>query len=456
MSIVTRSLRTDQSYEQVTWKYLSGPYSPSSAYPSFLNAHDFIVPLFVPSLERRFELYTPNSGGSHDNWKPFLHYKRSVTLPYGSAASAATVDLCPYGLAGGDYPNHVATVRSPFWGYESDYGTIDSPLLGLSVLCAPSEVSADGIIPPPPDLEVLLARAQRSILPAVKQELSLINSVIELKDFKTLPRTLSALAALPSGAAVPLREVLREGAGKVSDIYLQGKFNILPLLSDIKGIIRSLRLSEKRINDLISRAGRPQTRHWSCNLAQSEENAYRSDSTGPYALSGFIGQCTTWREVFPLDVKFHVEIEYNFNFTRYQREHARILSLLDGLGVGGYFNPQIVWNAIPWSFVVDWVLGVSQWLGQFTVSAMEPVINIRRALWSVRRSRLIVLTKTVGANSLGYRNTSKCHVASVQESAFRRQPYWPTISSIETSGLSSTEFTLGAALVFARKRLRRK
>lgn len=281
-----------------------------------------------------------------------------------------------------------------------------------------------------------------------------------------MPRLLLETKAIYKNALLELNKfwTLKQLLGGGNKWFLQTQFNLVPLFSDMKGIYNAIRKHERRVNDLITRAGRPQRRHWSSLLSKQGGYAYSSERSGPYSMDplfseiypGGTGSRFTWRYVYPVGVKFHVEIEYNFSFTQYQREHARVLSLLDSLGVGGSFNPQIIWNAIPWSFVVDWVINVSKWLGQFTVSAMEPVINIRRALWSMRAERIIVLTKTVGENDMGLPYTKEGHCGTIAEVSFRRQPYLPTHDSIVTSGLNSKEFSLGAALVFARKRLRRR
>jgi hypothetical protein len=153
---------------------------------------------------------------------------------------------------------------------------------------------------------------------------------------------------------------------------------------------------------------------------------------------------------------FHAEIEYNYNYTQYQTEHARLLGLLDYFGVN--LNPQIIWNAIPWSFVVDWVFSVGRFLDRFKVSNMEPKINIRRYLWSIKRKRTVVTTRyTIPIESWWHPPLKLSHhrtvpASVVEETAYRRQVGLPGSSLIESSGVSLKEFTLGAALVLSRRR----
>jgi hypothetical protein len=150
-----------------------------------------------------------------------------------------------------------------------------------------------------------------------------------------------------------------------------------------------------------------------------------------------------------------MQIQFNFNWTEYQRIHAGTLALADALGLN--WNPAIIWNAIPWSFVVDWVFGVSRWLDQFKVPLLEPVINIHRVLWSVQRERKIFVQNLVGSSdsSSVSLHRPRAQLPVVQQSAYRRDIDYPDSGSITSSGLSLKEFSLGAALVLARRRRRK-
>jgi hypothetical protein len=127
-----------------------------------------------------------------------------------------------------------------------------------------------------------------------------------------------------------------------------------------------------------------------------------------------------------------------------------LLSHLDYLGIN--LNPAIIWNAIPWSFVVDWVAGVGPYLDQLRVENMAPQINIRRALWSVSRKRVITVSKGTRVSNPTYHTLlTRNRLPAVTQTAYRRQLFMPSISSIQSSGLTPKEFSLGAALVIAQR-----
>jgi hypothetical protein len=153
---------------------------------------------------------------------------------------------------------------------------------------------------------------------------------------------------------------------------------------------------------------------------------------------------------------FHAELQYNYYYYRYQVEHAQILALMDHLGLN--LNPAIIWNAIPWSFVIDWLVGVSQWLSTQRLGNMDPKINIMQYLWSVTYQRDIYVTSKI-TSPLYYVGTGIPDASTesithpvVSETAYRRVSGLPTVSLLTTSGLSPTEFSLGAALVVSRRR----
>lgn len=413
-----------------------------------------------PAYVRETQIITPNSGSDRKSWKDFENYRVFRVKPsaYGGEV--------PIQINGESYLHwDVAKGRNArcgctgFSGVGNEIFPLGEP--GFPVAGLPAfrvDRPDNGFVPVPSNLNDLERRAMVAMLPGIKAELSLINSLVELKDFSSLPRTLSNATNLVSrslsGGGVRLREILRGGA----DGYLQAKFNILPLLSDITGLNRALSRTERRINDLVTRAGRPQRRHFAYTWKEFDDRD--DESEGYYVLrSGDmpfqqISACHLSRKAVHSPSIFHAEVEYCYNFTQYQREHAHMLGLLDAVGVN--FNPAIIWNALPWSFVVDWVINVSKWLDQFKVQHMEPQINIRRYLWSIKRKREVYTWKHSAPFDIrvpGFPNGTTLPLPTVFESAYRRSVSgFPGVSSITSSGLNSNEFSLGAALVLARRR----
>lgn len=414
--------------------------------------------------EADHEEITPNSGGGRKAWKPFQHwYARQLpSSPLGTGINLLRWGISPH-VHRGIFRNPVAGYRQFTWGTMVEkYGSVGRLDNGLPPFY--TKLADGSFVHPPAELDSLLQHALRVMLPSIKAELPLLNSVYELKDFKSLPgllkRSQGLIKAITKGKTLlslgnkTLREVSRQSASW----YLQQQFNIMPLLSDIIGIYRVLSRTEARLNDFITRAGKRQVHHFQWIIPEYTDSYDPPESTGypphPYALDS-LDSYGCDRKVTYKPSKFHAEIEYNYNFTQYQIEHARLLYYLDSLGVN--YNPAIIWNAVKWSFLVDWVVGIGRYLDSLKRANMEPLINIHRFLWSIKRERTIRVTKGMLLPLSEYTmNRSWDALPEIREVAYRRDISPCPRSWIESSGLSPKEFSLGAAIVISNGRRRRR
>jgi len=416
---------------------------------------------FNPSIEVLKEIRSPDEAGSRKVWKSFEHYKSSVAIQ--TSMNSAQLSFPPLYQ---NIENAVASIDAPYALLaNSSFG--DQGRNGIPAFIIPFAGNT-GFIPAPAEINELISGSLQSLLPNIRPQLSTVNSTIELKDFKTVPGTIKNILKLPRGVLRKGRnfkriiDILRVAA----DVYLQLKFNIQPLLSDVNGIYRALAKTERRLNDLISRAGKLQTRHYMKSLNEYEDS---DEERGPrvaltYTTQGSEGQfysstAVDQRVIVYSPSTFHAQIQYNYHYTDYQLEHARVLALLDAFGVN--LNPAIIWNAIPWSFVVDWLVDVSRWLGTQRLGHMDPKTNIMQYLWSVKRSRTIYCRSKItaskyysGSGLTGFLTPSSITHPVAVETAYKRVAGLPSASWLTTSGLSSTEFSLGAALVISRRRRR--
>jgi hypothetical protein len=122
-----------------------------------------------------------------------------------------------------------------------------------------------------------------------------------------------------------------------------------------------------------------------------------------------------------------------------------VRAFMDDIGLN--LNPSIIWNAIPWTFVIDWVVNVSSWLDQFKFRNIEPITYIGEYCWSMHIRRVTSLSMGRG---------SAYPIIHATEDAYKRQVCTPNyVSSIKTSGLNLKEFSLAAALGVTRKKVRR-
>lgn len=439
-------------------------------------------------VTREYSKLMSDSVWVKDKWKNCQHH----SIKFGGGTIVPNTVGFPLILKSATDIGHYTGMAAPYeLAYSglafSTFGPLGDHFTDLPDLLQ-DEAEGDGFVPKPPLLDTYINASLRAMMPGIRGELSLVNSLIELKDFRSLPRTVLRLKDFVSGLAsvVKRKPKLKSGARQIrsrfsassptmseslgvsADSYLQTQFNILPLLSDISGLNAALRRTRSRVNDLLVRQGKRQIKHFKLLVPMNQatetsgEKLYQlhggqfdgyigngSASTGAYASPANSFKCV--REFIPDQyAEFHAQVEYNFWFTRFQTENAQWLGLLDALGVN--LNPAIIWNAIPWTFVIDWVVDISRWLDQRKVLNLEPAVNISRYMWSWKFSRTVRLR--IAANSeLSPEFQGYVYLPDLVETIYRRDLQLPTYSQFLTgSGLSSKELSLGVALAITRRK----
>lgn len=426
------------------------------------------------------EYITNDEPGSKDDWKSVRHYKvEFVPFP-----DTPRVHVHRFYAPDFNDPGwyHSGTHQDPMFGYKHPGGISGyyAPHVGADPMytVVGDAVNGDLVIPDPDNLDSLTEAGLNTMLPRVKAELSLLNSLWELKDLKELPVKVLKFAqsvkklrarnsAVPLAALLPIQlrklkswvaanKVLatRRGAAGVSSAYLELMFNIRPVISDVIGIHRALHSIAKTLRGFQRRAGKLRIAHYSRAYYEGTEgglDATVTDWPGGEPVSGGQIACRTIRNVSRISTMYHAEIEYQYWYSDLQDQYAGLLGLLDAVGVN--FNPGTVWRAIPFTFLIDWVVGVGRWLDRWKTRNMDPKINIRRYVWSVKRQRTTECR--YGFIAAPYSTSPAIHVPiistlpTVFETAYKRSTTMPSRHSFETSGLSAIEFSLGAALALS-------
>jgi hypothetical protein len=241
-------------------------------------------------------------------------------------------------------------------------------------------------------------------------------------------------------------QLIRTGA----DGYLQAQFNIFPLLSDIAGVKSAIQNTLHQINKLRQREGKRNTRHFTENLRDVFED---NEDTTDYVIpdGSFVGSNRARRYVYHTDPKFVASIQYSYSLPGLPEHVQNLAGLLDALGVN--LTPKIIWNAIPWSFVVDWVLGVNQAIDRFGTRNLEPVVNIHKFCYSVKVQRSVSTSIELGHDSPVGPSVWQS-VCTVNEKAYVRKNVYldadDLYRSLSLSGLSPKEFSLAGALFASR------
>jgi hypothetical protein len=247
----------------------------------------------------------------------------------------------------------------------------------------------------------------------------------------------------------------------MADVFLQWKFNISPLLKDIEAVRHSLSEARLAIDKRLKDAGVRRRRDFNATLDDYYRNSDESVGdlsdrndlhTNTYLKPNkfpFEGLTQSRRVCQYSTKRFHAQVEYSNLWDSWQRENAYLLATLDKLGV--MTDPSIVWNAIPWSFVIDWVIDVNQWLDQFAMPNMMPTTVVHRWCWSQHVVRTII--GYCGHGGMDAPGTPTLTATVFTEDAYIRSNSKLNVTSALTgTGISAMEFTLGAALGGSRLR----
>jgi hypothetical protein len=278
------------------------------------------------------------------------------------------------------------------------------------------------------------------LLPGVKPRVSSLNATFELKDFASLPKTIQKISNLSDELKklFSLRWFSKQSANVASDSFLQWKFNIAPLISDIAGFHRGLQRLDSDVARLIRNENKYITAHKSFDLSRFYPNTFWVES---YRIDQRKANVS---DTYQLDYSLaegHVTLDYCYGLKGLTPHQIRARALMDELGINS--NPAILWNAYKWTFAVDWLINVGKFLDQFKVSALDPSVVIYRACASVniKRSNKVYTNwrcDDIGGGSglLGY----------TEEDVYVRSNITPTVLDLTTSGLNLNEFSLATAL----------
>lgn len=165
-------------------------------------------------------------------------------------------------------------------------------------------------------------------------------------------------------------DVFRSGGSE----YLNVQFGWLPLVNDVMSFCRTVKRASQIVNDLKDGSGK-KTRE---GYAFPSDTQSASTNTGPFLYSwdstktGWSGggkfttttinQSKDWFKgcftyVIPVDSQTAGSLDRYRNYA----DHI--------LGVGPRINPEILWDASPWSWAVDWAVNVGDVahnIGQFS------------------------------------------------------------------------------------------
>jgi hypothetical protein len=176
---------------------------------------------------------------------------------------------------------------------------------------------------------------------------TLINFILELKDTKSLfdlwSRRLSLLK-------------------NIANAHLNYKFGWLNFISDVQRVFGALKAFREKVRKLQEESGKPTTAHYKrpldLGLLPLDSNVF-TDTNG------------TWRrEALWVQMPvYHATLNYVYVLPDMSTMLNQAKGFLDSLGV--QLDAVTLWNAIPYSFVIDWFFDVGAWIHSLRVDNLK-------------------------------------------------------------------------------------
>lgn len=217
------------------------------------------------------------------------------------------------------------------------------------------------------DMGSFANRAFDIMRPSLEGGLSVPNMLYELKDFKSLWRTVANRGGLRKGEAFPayVKRMFPNWKQILAKSHLTWEFAIKPLISDVTALVEGLQKVQDQIKQFQSRAGKPQTRHYS-EVVEFTPPSYTWSYTTDNRGINYI-----WSKTPKVEVTRCATMRYTYSIPTMDDMFSRIMAYAASFG----FNPfrlSNYWNAIPWSFVVDWVVDIGDLLDKYLSRELVP------------------------------------------------------------------------------------
>lgn len=376
------------------------------------------------------------------------------------------------------------------------YTTIDNAWESIGI---PKLAPGSDLDPPRPNIPDYAWEGWMSVYPVIREELKLLNSVYELKDFSRLPglfaktrkgftdlselikgrrwahasklqgelrlmyqvlqpqspATWSYLLKLPRKVAtkLSLRDVLQRlvSLGRLSaDHLLNWQFCIAPGLRDMAAASSAAGSVASQLDGLLSRAdGTVQKSHWSRTVPHSNIEGWQFVDRDSKSWEGpsTLVYTKPWCNISELP-KYTFTARYAYTYSPETVRLAEQLAMKDALGLN--LSAANIWQAIPWSFVVDWFIRIGDTLQTLTPHHLEPIVEFYGACHSLKYALHAGFDIKSGYQSgegypaLGY--DVGITIATRDDKYYVRENVIPFVSLPKTSDFSSLEKLLALAL----------
>jgi hypothetical protein len=233
-------------------------------------------------------------------------------------------------------------------------------------------------------------------------------------------------------------------AKNVAGAHLNYKFGWKPTIGDIGDAINGVVTFRNKLAAFRNAVGK--TIQVSTNIPvglPTSANGTLSWPSGSHQVT-WSASCTRSCQAF---------IAYKPQLPAVLNEMEEILAgFLDSLGFE--LNPRIIWEAIPFSFVIDWFFGVGTFLQRLKIDTLELPINLVDG-WVQYKETYKIEWSWLRANDGTYVPRPKSDNAVYERNFFHRVPIYPDYASLAGLGWKMPTFNqalLGVSLATVLKK----
>lgn len=253
-----------------------------------------------------------------------------------------------------------------------------------------------------PGLDRARQRALEQVFPKLGQGFQMQLFLKEFKDIISVVGGLKLIVSALRRAPHIWREIRRalsgiEGSRNAANSHLWVQFGLLPLIGDLKKLFDTMVTLREQIANLRQRAGKLQEVHCQETCPQLRSSVGKGYSTlgfsdlPSFPWSGYPGNSPEnptaelklhWEDVIdPTSVKYHLTVWYKYELNSWVNALEPFWLALDALGVN--WSPSQYWQMVPFSFIVDWFLGVGKMLSQLDAKNVSLDVQIVGVVESV-------------------------------------------------------------------------
>lgn len=172
------------------------------------------------------------------------------------------------------------------------------------------------------------------------------------------------------------------GIKTISDFYLAIKFGWEPLFNDIKDMLNFYEKVSKQIDFILNNIGKPIRRSAYITIPERDEVVYQSqnttecwiDPTNGFRVFGGSPNYARYATKLTAKVQKRVwgsgEFIFYFDHSRIP-ERRELAAKLSGLQL----TPSLVWELLPWSWLIDWFSNVGDILNNLVTEVADNQIS---------------------------------------------------------------------------------